>query len=86
MDSLWTLPYNLTSRSRINGLGTNGFAFINTGNPQASAGAGYVGAAVLALDTLGKENIRVAWTGGTVVTNERVYGIRLQYRVGDPDA
>jgi hypothetical protein len=86
MDSLWTLPYNLTNRSRINGLGADGFSFINTGNPQTNAGAGYVGAAVLALDTTGQQNIRVTWTGGTVVTNSRIYAIRLQYRLGDSGA
>jgi hypothetical protein len=82
MDSLWMLPYNLASRSRINGLGPSGFAFINTGNAQTNAGAGFVGAAVLALNTLGKENLRVTWTGGTITPNERVYAIRLQYRLG----
>jgi hypothetical protein len=79
----WTLPYNLTSRSRINGLGTDGMAFINTGNVQTTPGAGFVGAAVVALDTTGTQDIRVTWTGGTVVPNDRDYGIRLQYRVGD---
>jgi hypothetical protein len=82
MDSAWTMPYNLTNRSRINGLGTDGFAFINTTNPQDVEGAGYLGAAVLALNTLGEGQIRVTWTGGTVLSNSRVYGIRLQYRVG----
>lgn len=86
MDSVWTLPYNLTSRSRINGMGTNGFAFINTDNPQAIEGAGYLGAAVLALNTLGETNIQVRWTGGTVLPNTRVYAIRLQYRVGNDGA
>jgi hypothetical protein len=82
MDSLWTLPYNLTSRSRLNGLGTNGFAFINTDNAQTNAGAGFLGAAILSLNTTGKENIRVTWTGGTVTPNTQSYGLRLQYRLG----
>ncbi|MBE0544701.1 MAG: CotH kinase family protein [Verrucomicrobia bacterium] len=82
MDSVWRLPYNLTSRSRINGLGTEGFAFINTSNPQDVAGAGFVGAAVLALNTLGQDQVLATWTAGTVVPNSRVYGIRFQYRVG----
>jgi hypothetical protein len=86
MDSLWMLPYDLTSRSRINGLGTDGFSFINTGNAQTNSGAGFVGAAVLALNTAGKDNICVVWTGGTVVPNDRVYAIRLQYRVGSTGA
>ncbi len=82
MDLPWTLAYDLTSRSRINGLGADGIAFVNTGNVQTTPGAGYVGAAVLALDCSGAQDIRVAWTGGTVAPNERDYGIRLQYRVG----
>jgi hypothetical protein len=82
MDSLWKLPYNLTSRSRITGLGSNGFAFINTDNPQTNIGAGFVGAAVLGLNTLGVSNIQVSWAAGTVTPNTMVYGIRLQYSVG----
>lgn len=83
MDLPWTLPFNLTDRSRINGLGLPGIGFINTGSPQLTPGAGFVGAAVLALDTRGSQDIRVRWTGGTVAPNERDYGIRLQYRIGN---
>lgn len=82
MDAPWTLAYDLQSRSRINGLGADGIAFINTGNIQPDPGAGHVGAAVLALDTQGAQDIRVRWTGGTVLPNDRDYGIRLQYRIG----
>lgn len=82
MDSVWTLPYNLDSRSRINGLGDDGFAFLNTSNPQNTPGAGYVGAAVLSLNTHGRRQVDVTWTGGTVTPNLRVYGLRLQYRLG----
>jgi rhodanese-related sulfurtransferase len=83
MTGFWRLPYNLGSRSRINGLGADGVAFLSTSNPQEVPGAGFVGTAVLALNTLGVEQIQVLWTGGTVVPNDRVYGLRLQYRVGD---
>jgi hypothetical protein len=86
MDLPWTLPFNLTDRSRINGLGLPGIGFINTGSTQLTPGAGYVGAAVLALDTRGTQDIRVRWTGGTVAPNDRDYGIRLQYRVGNVTA
>ncbi len=86
MDLPWTLPFNLSDRSRINGLGLQGIGFINTGSPQLTPGAGYVGAAVLALDTRGTQDIRVRWTGGTVAPNQRDYGIRLQYRVGNVTA
>lgn len=79
----WTLPYNLTSRSRVNGLDGRGVSFLNTGNPQEVSGAGYLGAAVLALNTEGVRRVRVTWTGGTVTPNSRPYALRLQYRVGD---
>jgi hypothetical protein len=79
----WTLPYNLTSRSRVNGLDGRGVSFLNTSNPQEVSGAGYLGAAVLALNTEGVRRVRVTWTGGTVTPNSRPYALRLQYRVGD---
>lgn len=69
-------PYAASSRTRINGLGTNGIAFINTGRGRD------LGGALLALDTRGATNATVEWRGGTVLTNARVYAIRLQYRAG----
>jgi len=83
MENPWVLPYDRTSRSRINGLGSDGFSFINTSSPQAETGSGFMGSAVLALNTGGAQDIRVTWTGGTVVPNNADYAIRLQYRVGD---
>lgn len=67
-------PYKLTGRTRLNGLGNDGISFINTGRGRD------LGAAVLALDTRGVEDVRVDWTGGTLIPNARVYAIRLQYR------
>jgi hypothetical protein len=84
MDSLWTLPYSLTSRSRINGLDAQGIGFINTDN--ANTGAGFVGAAVLALNTTHQMTVSVAFTGGTVLSNTLVYAIRLQYRITNTGA
>ncbi|MCS7176256.1 MAG: immunoglobulin domain-containing protein [Candidatus Kapabacteria bacterium] len=72
----YTGAYNLTSGTRINGLGADGFSFLNT------ATNGNLGAAVLALNTTGRVNIQVTWTGGTVATGAREYRIRLQYRIG----
>jgi hypothetical protein len=69
-------PYAAASRTRINGLGTNGIAFINTGRGRD------LGGAVLALDTRGVTHGPVSWLGGTVLTNVRVYAVRLQYRIG----
>lgn len=83
LDGEWTLPYNRSSKSRVAGRGGLGISFINTGEPQSETGAGYLGGAVLALNTLGVTNISVRWTGGTIAPNNRVYGLRLQCRVGD---
>lgn len=77
----YTDGYGLTSGSRINGLGSDGIAFLNTGT------LGNLGSAVLALNTLGRVNITVSYlasllaqAGGTPVP--RNYGLRCQYRVG----
>lgn len=69
-------PYRAASRTRINGLGPNGIAFINTGRGRD------LGGALLALDTNGLSSARVQFTAGTVAPNTRVYGLRLQYRIG----
>lgn len=71
-------PYKLTGRTRLNGLGADGISFINTGRGRD------LGAAVLALDTRGMENIMLSWTAGTLIPNSRVYAIRLQYKTS-PD-
>ena len=80
MDSTWTLPYSITSKSRINGEGTAGVSFVNTSNQ--NTGGGYLGAATLWVNTSGQSNVCITWTGGTLVPNTIVYAIRLQYRVG----
>jgi hypothetical protein len=67
-------PYALTGRTRINALGDNGISFINTGRQRD------LGGAVLALDTRDAGNIQLQWTAGTVMQNERVYAVKLQYR------
>ncbi len=79
----YTGAYNLTSASRINGLNSDGVSFIATG----SAGAGYPLGAVLGINTTGKEDIEVSWTGGLVTQGAgtptpRFYGLRLQYQIG----
>jgi hypothetical protein len=89
----YACPYNLGSRPRVNGVGANGFAFINTGSSQfndCNSGAAsnkFTGAALLALNTTGMQNIQVSWTGGTITVSDgtpipRSYTIQLQYRVG----
>jgi hypothetical protein len=77
--------YNLDTRTRINGLGDDGFAFINTSNEDGNPGYPGVrlGGAILALNTRGKKDIEVEWEGKTILPNSRVYNIRLQYRICD---
>lgn len=82
MDSNWILPYDLDDGPGIKGLDDLGFSFINSLPLRDDGPAGHMGAAVLALNTIGTSHIRVSWTGGTVVPNSRVYAIRLQYRIG----
>jgi hypothetical protein len=69
-------PYRLTRRTRLNGLYDQGISFINTGRGRD------LGAALLALDTRGLEDITVTWTCGTVLPNSREYAIILQCRIG----
>lgn len=78
--------YNLESRTRINGLGEDGFSFINTGNEDGNPGypGTRLGGAVLLLNTEGQGSVRVEWTAGTIEPNSRIYNLRLQYRA-DPD-
>jgi hypothetical protein len=83
MEGEWRLPYNRANRSRLNGLGADGLAFLNTSSTRDDPGAGYLGSAVLALRTLGVTSIEVSWIGGTVTPNQQAYALRLQYAVGD---
>ena len=69
-------PYSLTGRSRINGLGEDGISFINTGRDRD------LGGALVALDTRGADRVSLRWLGATLLANDRIYAIRLQYRVG----
>jgi len=77
--------YNLNSRSRINGLGEDGFAIINTSNLDGNPGypGRRLGGAVLFLNTEDQGSVRVQWTAGTVEPNSRVYNLRLQYRTDE---
>lgn len=77
--------YNYSDRTRINGLGAGGFAFINTSNEEGNPGypGTRLGGAILALNTIKARNIEVTWEGVTVEPNSRIYNIRLQYRSGN---
>lgn len=69
-------PYAASRRTRITALGSDGISFINTGRGRD------LGGALLALNTDGVQEANLRWSAGTVLRNERLYGIRLQYRIG----
>ncbi len=75
--------YNLTSQTRINGKGSLGVSFINTGNGNVGYPDRKLGGAILALNTENKSKVLVSWKGRTLTPNARQYAIRLQYRIGD---
>jgi hypothetical protein len=98
----WICAYNLSSRSRIMGRNLDGIGFRRAGNSwddncsNATTVQRHPGAAVLSLNSTGRENIQVSWLGkmfGGVsgsgiadlaydsISQNRVYGIKLQYRV-----
>lgn len=76
--------YNLESRTRINGLGDDGFSFVNTSNLEGNPGypGRRLGGAILSLNTQGQGSTMVEWAGGTVDPGSRIYHLRLQYRIG----
>lgn len=79
--------YNLDSRTRINGLGDDGFSFINTSNEEGNPGypGTRLGGAVLVLNTEARDSVNVEWTAGTVEPNSRIYNLRLQYRTNQDE-
>ena len=91
----WLCGYNFISRSRVVGQGVDGVSFkrastqANICSNDTTTGAKHPGAAVLALNTTGRENIQVSWTGrmlssftysssGTL--QSRIHALKLQYR------
>ena len=83
--SITTGVYNFNSRTRINGLGSLGFSFINTTGSNSNLGypTGRLGGAILALNTIGLDTIKLSWKARTITPGGRKYGLRLQYREGD---
>jgi len=72
-------PYQLTGRSRLNGLGQDGISFINTGRGRD------LGGALVVLNTIGVDAASLSWLAGTLLKNKREYGLQVQYRVGIED-
>lgn len=82
-DKDWTAAYNLTSNARFIGLNNDGIGFLNTGS--TNSGQGFIGQAVMAINTINRTQIKVDWLGGFVNiagTSSRQYALRMQYRVG----
>lgn len=78
LDSDWILPYNLSSKSRINGLNQDGFVFVNTS--LANDSGAFNGAAVIGLNTIDCYNIRINWKCFINIPGEREYSIELLYK------
>lgn len=93
----WLCEYNLTARSRINGLGAAGFAFSNTasiqnesqcGSSDGNASGGFVGDVVVGVNTEEMENIRVSFLVELLSQSSgnptpRNYGLKLMYRTNE---
>ncbi|AWV97069.1 CotH kinase family protein [Arcticibacterium luteifluviistationis] len=77
--------YDISSRTRINGLESDGVSFINTGNEDGNPGypGTKLGGAILAINTLEHDSVFVSFKAATLDANSREYHLRLQYRVGD---
>lgn len=80
LDCAYEGRWDSNARTRANGLGEWGLAFVNTGNTDH---CGWIGGVQLSLDTTGMEAVRVSFTAGTLEKNSREYALRLQYRKGD---
>ena len=80
-----TGAYNLTSRTRINGLNDEGIGFINTANSDGNPGypGTKLGGTVLYLNTQNMNRGFVQFTAGTIIPGSRTYHLRLQYRLGE---
>lgn len=95
----FTCRYNLTTRSRFNAEFANGISFQNATqglntpcpNSPASTSQRFVGAIVLALNTINRQDITVNWTGRMLSTivyadtlpvtgqSSRIFNVKLQY-------
>jgi hypothetical protein len=91
--------YGLSARPRVNGLDDLGISMVSTGSGQyndcvsgSNSNQRFMGAAVLALNTTGRTNVQVTWTGGTLTVGDgggstgsgipRIFAFELQYRIG----
>ena len=84
LTTYYSSPYNMESKSRINGLDDAGISFINTGSSAVNGleTTGYIGATVLALNSSDVSDLKINYTVETLEQNTRVYGLALLYRTG----
>jgi hypothetical protein len=82
------MAYNRESGTRMAGLGSDGIALMNRDSDEGTTDyhENRLGAVILGLRTINRENINVQWTAGTLQPNSRDYAIRLEYRTGDSGA
>ena len=69
-------PFNGSSSTRMNGVGSKGFEWVTTGAT--------LGEASLGLNTVGRTNVQVQWQGGILAngTGDRIYNVTMNYRIG----
>ncbi|MGB4205790.1 MAG: CotH kinase family protein [Bacteroidales bacterium] len=67
-------PYRNTVGTRINGLGDDGISFLNTGSNRD------LGGILFAVDTRDISTATISWLAGTLVQDQKIYALRLQYR------
>ena len=92
----YSCPYNMTKRPRIIGYLAKGIGFQTTSSSQyndCNSGAAvnrFMGTALLALNTVNRNNIRVSWKSETLLPGDgngtpatpRIWNLRLQFRIG----
>jgi gliding motility-associated-like protein len=79
--------FNHTNRTRISGQNQGGFSFVNTGGPAEHDGYPYgqLGGMVMALNTVGIDDLWISYTTRTIQPGNRKYAIKLQYRINEND-
>jgi hypothetical protein len=75
--------FNISSRTRINGLGSQGFSFINTSDGNEGYPGNRLGGFLLAINTENLDTVKIEFLARTITANPRKYKIRLYYREGD---
>ncbi|MFT4735209.1 MAG: hypothetical protein ACI9K1_002169 [Arcticibacterium sp.] len=75
--------YDNISKTRVSGLGEDGFSIIDTGSRNTGLPAKSLGGFLLSVNPKSQNEIRLAFRVSTIKANDRKYGIALKYRVGD---